>query len=404
MPLPSVRWYLLSPRESSSQDCRVQGSAPNLHSSSLSSHPAGEERGQLYKQYAGQHANYRGFFFTRAFSGATRLLGDGQVVLDPRSFRRENPALDHWGDDVNETGSDAAPSARSRGITEPCSPPTEDEIHLLPPSLHGFSLRIKRWGEFLISHLSPIEWRNESFAHLVIPNSYRRIIKALVTVHAGDLKDQLMKDVVEGKGTGLVMALHGSPGTGKTLTAEAVAEHLRKPLYVVSAGELGTTAAILEKQLTSVFRLATTWSAVLLIDEADIFLTKRDPRHLERNALVGIFLRQLEYFSGVLILTTNFIDQFDEAFLSRFAVVLQFHELDQNSRKMLWERFLLKATDSSDLSLFDLAVLSSHLLNGRDIKHAVQTAQAVALVEGEPLQMSHLEEVLSVARSGLQRS
>lgn len=106
---------------------------------------------------------------------------------------------------------------------------------MLPPSLHGFSLRVKvgsvaldrdrlrltlplilqRWGEFLISRLSPVEWRHESFSHLVIPNSYRRIMKALVTVHASDLKDQLMKDVVEGKGTGLVMALHGSPGTGK---------------------------------------------------------------------------------------------------------------------------------------------------------------------------------------------
>lgn len=73
----------------------------------------------------------------------------------------------------------------------------------------------QRWGEFLVSRVSSIEWRNESFAHLVIPNSYRRIIKALVTVHAGDLKQQLMTDVVEGKGTGLVMALHGSPGTGK---------------------------------------------------------------------------------------------------------------------------------------------------------------------------------------------
>lgn len=76
-----------------------------------------------------------------------------------------------------------------------------------------------------------------------------------MTVHAGELKSQLMTDVVEGKGNGLIMALHGSPGTGKTLTAEAVAEHLRRPLYVVSAGELGTTAPILEKQLKDVLEV-----------------------------------------------------------------------------------------------------------------------------------------------------
>lgn len=73
----------------------------------------------------------------------------------------------------------------------------------------------QRWGEFLVSRLSPIGWSNESFSHLVIPDSYRRIVKALVTVQAGALKDRLMIDVVEGKGNGLVMAFHGPPGTGK---------------------------------------------------------------------------------------------------------------------------------------------------------------------------------------------
>ncbi|GAA6051884.1 hypothetical protein NBRC10513_002547 [Rhodotorula toruloides] len=138
------------------------------------------------------------------------------------------------------------------------------------------------------------------------------------------------------------MAFHGAPGTGKMLTAEAVAEHLRRPLYVVSAGELGTTTQTLENQLKNVLELAVAWNAVLLIDEADIFLTKHDIAHF-------------------LILTTNHIENFDEAFLSRFAVVLRFDELDEPSRWILWERFLLKATSSSSTSLsaFDLSHLTS---------------------------------------------
>ncbi|BGP33012.1 hypothetical protein JCM10296v2_004801 [Rhodotorula toruloides] len=297
--------------------------------------------------------------------------------------------------------------AAERNLVRP--PVTEDQLHLLPPSIHGFSLRAKRFGEFLISRLSPVVWRNESFSHLVIPASYRRIVKALVTVHAGALKEKLMVDVVEGKGNGLVMAFHGAPGTGKTLTAEAVAEHLRRPLYVVSAGELGTTAQTLENQLKNVLELATAWNAVLLIDEADIFLTKRDTRQLERNALVGIFLRLLEYFTRVLILTTNHIENFDEAFLSRFAVVLRFDELDEPSRRTLWERRPPPPppppppVPPHSLSAFDLTHLASFRLNGRDIKHVVQTAQAVALVEGEELEMEHLDEVLRVAKSGVRR-
>jgi hypothetical protein len=97
---------------------------------------------------------------------------------------------------------------------------------------------LQRWGEFLISRLSPIEWRNESFSHLVIPNSYRRIVKALVTVHAGNLKDQLMTDVVDGKGTGLVMALHGSPGTGKASTVSLWLAPFLAPLICADAPEL----------------------------------------------------------------------------------------------------------------------------------------------------------------------
>ncbi|PRQ76610.1 P-loop containing nucleoside triphosphate hydrolase protein [Rhodotorula toruloides] len=157
------------------------------------------------------------------------------------------------------------------------------------------------------------------------------------------------------------MAFHGAPGTGEMLTAEAVAEHLRRPLYVVSAGELGTTTQTLENQLKNVLELAVAWNAVLLIDE------------LDRNALLGIFLHLLEYFTGILILTTNHIENFDEAFLSRFAVVLRFDELDEPSRWILWERFLLKATSSSSTSLsaFDLSHLTSFRLNGCNIKHII---------------------------------
>ncbi|GAA5912111.1 hypothetical protein JCM8208_001031 [Rhodotorula glutinis] len=360
------------------------------------------ERGRQYLSYVTQpHAAYDGFFYTRAFSGATRLLGDGQVVLDVKGFRQCNPALDTWSDDMASKTSQsfATPRSSAARASVPCAPITAERAHLLPPSIHGYSLRAKRWGEFLVDRLTPIVWREHSFEHLVIPPSYRRVVKALVSVHAGELKGRLVTDVIADKGNGLVMALHGGPGTGKTLTAEAVAEHLRRPLYSVSAGELGHTASSLEQQLRTILELATAWNAVLLIDEADIFFAKRDPLHLERNALVGIFLRMLEYFSGVLILTTNRIEEFDEAFMSRFAIVLRFDELDDAARQTLWERFLRKVAPPLDLDTFDLARLASHPLNGREIKHALQSAQALALVDEHVLSMEHIDEVLSIRRT-----
>lgn len=75
-----------------------------------------------------------------------------------------------------------------------------------------------------------------------------------------------------GKGRGLVAVLHGPPGTGKTLTAEGIAELLKRPLYMVSTGELGTRPDQLETELNKILDVAHSWGAVLLLDEADVFL------------------------------------------------------------------------------------------------------------------------------------
>lgn len=112
-------------------------------------------------------------------------------------------------------------------------------------------------------------------------------------------------DFIAGKGQGLVACLHGPPGSGKTMTAESVAEYTKSPLYLISAGDLGADPKKLEISLSRTLRLCTIWNAVLLLDEADVFLEERSLHDLERNALVSIFLRLLEYYRGILILTTN---------------------------------------------------------------------------------------------------
>ncbi len=67
-----------------------------------------------------------------------------------------------------------------------------------------------------------------------------------------------------------------------------------EPLYVVGAADLGTHAEALDQHLTSILKVAAVWGAVVLIDEADVFLEERTLAHLERNAMVAVFLRQLE--------------------------------------------------------------------------------------------------------------
>jgi len=210
--------------------------------------------------------------------------------------------------------------------------------------------------------------------------------------------------------------LHGPPGTGKTLTAEGIAELLKCPLYMVSVGELGTEPARLEENLYRVLDVAHTWGALILLDEADVFLERRQTTDIHRNALVSVFLRLLEYFQGILFLTTNRVETFDEAFQSRIHMALKYGELTVKARRAVWKMFLEKIRDVEDAEVAaagegeakgaapsvpafteaDYDILARKVLNGRQIKNVARTAQALALNEGKRVGVEHVRRVLEV--------
>ena len=128
----------------------------------------------------------------------------------------------------------------------------------------------------------------------------------------------------------------GPPGVGKTLTAELIAEHLQRPLMPVSAGELGTTAETVELRLPRIFKRASRWKAVLLLDEADVLLEQRSSHDIHRNALVCVFLRILEYYQGIMFLTTSRVGQIDDAIASRVHFKLKYEKLNLEQRTKIW--------------------------------------------------------------------
>ena len=87
---------------------------------------------------------------------------------------------------------------------------------------------------------------------------------------------------------------------GKTATAECVAASYGKPLLPITCGDLGLQPKEVEATLQISFQLAQAWDCVMLLDEADIFLAQRTNQDIERNALVSVFLRVLEYYEGIL--------------------------------------------------------------------------------------------------------
>ncbi|KAI7183443.1 P-loop containing nucleoside triphosphate hydrolase protein [Hortaea werneckii] len=335
-----------------------------------------------------------------------------------------------------EVDSDGEP-LRAQNISQLANRPTghftEEELLLTSPVVLGFAFSEKLWLEFSLSGIHPITYNEIAFDSLVLPPAQKSIVRALVESHRFHAAKTL-DDVVQGKGKGLVAVLHGPPGTGKTLTAEGISELLKCPLYMVSAGELGTDPARLEHELQKILDIAHSWGAVLLLDEADVFLEKREVHDIHRNALVSIFLRLLEYFQGILFLTTNRVDTFDEAFQSRIHLPLRYGELSAKAKRRVWGMFLEMARGNSssssassssssgegqggagfedgkvgkevsgvrvaDFSEEDLDVLARHQLNGRQIKNAVRTAQALALKEGQVLGMEQVKKVLEVSES-----
>lgn len=174
-----------------------------------------------------------------------------------------------------------------------------DQLLLLPECTFGYVFRSRRWLFLSVDDIKDItrtdEERERGFNDLVIPLNYRQMLLALVENHArGSAKVQGMEssasghmDLVAGKGNGLIILLHGPPGAGKTSTAETIAAYTKRPLYSITCGDIGTVPEDIERSLENHFRLANKWGCVLLLDEADVFMAKRDWHSMERNAAVS---------------------------------------------------------------------------------------------------------------------
>ncbi|KAL2058878.1 hypothetical protein ABVK25_000170 [Lepraria finkii] len=174
------------------------------------------------------------------------------------------------------------------------------------------------------------------------------------------------------------------------------------PLYRVTCGDVGTSADIVERYLNNVLTLGKEWNCVLLLDEADVFLEERSMSDLKRNSLVSVFLRVLEYYDGILMLTSNRVGTFDEAFKSRIQVALYYKALTRSSRKKIWQNFLEMLDEDNENVDFDelrdrLDELAGHELNGRQIRNTLTTARQLAIYKKEQLQWRHLEQALSLS-------
>lgn len=118
----------------------------------------------------------------------------------------------------------------------------------------------------------------------------------------------------------------------------------------MTCSDIGVVAETIERELLRWFKLAEHWGALILIDEADIYMEERRSQDIERNHLVAGFIRALEYFQGILFLTTNRVGIFDEAFVSRIHVQI-YYKLEDDDRDKVWDNFFQKLEDDRETTM-----------------------------------------------------
>ncbi|KAF2262485.1 hypothetical protein CC78DRAFT_467929 [Lojkania enalia] len=306
---------------------------------------------------------------------------------------------------------------------------TPHQYFLCDRSVHGFIMKVRTWHRLDVSNFSYPKYDINLVDELVLDPGTRTLIKSLSSKYTrkqGQIPppanshaivsttDQWSADFVQGKGEGLIFLLHGKPGVGKTYTAECIAEFTKRPLLSLTCTDIGTNPMTIEAKLAYWFKLAKHWGAILLIDEADIYMEQRVTRDLERNNLVAGFLRAMEYYQGILFLTTNRVGTFDEAFMSRIHVSVHYPEFGDEERSEVWEAFFRKLERERGEEMVvpegtrKYVKMSKEVRvvkwNGREIRNAFQTAVALSEVEDSKdeqnrtiLHQNHIRQIVKMS-------
>ncbi|KAI1433728.1 P-loop containing nucleoside triphosphate hydrolase protein [Xylaria sp. CBS 124048] len=271
---------------------------------------------------------------------------------------------------------------------------------LCPPFTLGYSLGRQQWAHLLVDKIHDAEWKPSTWDALILPEKQKGLLRSLVVSHQ---YSENPRDRSPQKGRGLVILSHGTPGTGKTLTVEAIAEVSKKAILSASIGELRNTNILsdsraFETELRRLLQYATIWQAIVLFDEADIVGHNND---VDRNALVAKFIRELEFFSGIAFLTMNRVNSLDMATRSRIHLVLRYETAEADDRRQIWKHYLKLIPEGQLAIKTHDAVnrLALAELNGREIANTVNTAFTIARFEGQPLALKHVEAVLETRQA-----
>lgn len=223
-----------------------------------------------------------------------------------------------------------------------------------------------------VTNLEPYKYDTTLIDKLILPQDKKDLINILIQG-----SNVLLDDIIKGKTGGVIVLATGDPGTGKSLTAEVFSETIQKPLYVVQCSQLGTDEESLEKELSLVLSRASRWKAILLIDEADVYIHERGD-DIQQNAIVGVFLRILEYYKGILFMTSNRETIIDDAIMSRATAWIRYVKPNNDELSKIWE--VLSKQYKIEFNKEDIKELIKLLpgISGRNVKNLLKLSHLLA--------------------------
>lgn len=272
---------------------------------------------------------------------------------------------------------DLAPKAR-RDISGQFESEVTGEVHDVPVmmTLPVFDLQSHDFITVRAMDLTVYEYDKSLADKLVLPDSHRTLMDVLTTEI-----EEFTGDFIEDKAAGNVILCKGAPGVGKTLTAEVYSEVIERPLYSLSTVSLGITPDSVARSLQDVFGRAKRWNVVLLLDEADVFVTQRGA-DLTRDAIVAEFLRVMEHFDGLMFMTTNLSNVIDEAILSRCAAIVPYSLPSKDNARLVWEKIAQINDVDLGQDLINELVETFPEAAPRDIKMLLRLVLRVARARG----------------------
>ena len=171
--------------------------------------------------------------------------------------------------------------------------------------------------------------------------------------------------------------LYGVAGTGKTITAMAIAKRLNKEILVVDYSQIESKyVGETSKNLVKIFDYACKKDVILFFDEADALLSKRvtsmnSSTDVSVNQTRNVLLKLLDNFDGITIFATNFISNFDNAFLRRISKHIEFKNPDKDMRKKLWEYYIVEELPVDNRVALIEKISEKHKITGADISNIV---------------------------------